>query len=207
MVTIEVDLKEGDKEPEQHLEEGEHIERRIVPLADLYDTLHGKLFRRAPRAHLRRIACNAEQYCRKRRARSWMPGKQRHVYAIHLFTKANTGQALPLGTWIVLEQARVQSKLTGSSLRSRRKRLCPRHLCHVCGGWLQTGKAACRAVIPRSDICLERWFSACCTDHTHRSFGAASAIIITNLLWIHHVCHTMVVPELYLHSSADNRLL
>lgn len=41
MVTIEIDLKEGDKEPEQQLEEGENIERRIVPLKDLYDTLQG----------------------------------------------------------------------------------------------------------------------------------------------------------------------
>ncbi|KAK5108469.1 hypothetical protein LTR62_008287 [Meristemomyces frigidus] len=40
MVTIEVNLKEGDKEPEQHLDEGEFIERRIVPLSELYSTLH-----------------------------------------------------------------------------------------------------------------------------------------------------------------------
>ncbi|TKA74008.1 hypothetical protein B0A55_07746 [Friedmanniomyces simplex] len=39
MVTIEVNLKEGDEEPEQHLDEGEHIERRVVPLSELYDTL------------------------------------------------------------------------------------------------------------------------------------------------------------------------
>jgi len=41
MVTIEVNLKEGDEEPEQHLDEGEHIERRVVPLDKLYDTLQG----------------------------------------------------------------------------------------------------------------------------------------------------------------------
>ena len=41
MVTIEVNLKEGDEEPEQHLDEGEHIERRVVPLSELYDTLTG----------------------------------------------------------------------------------------------------------------------------------------------------------------------
>ncbi|KAI7692382.1 hypothetical protein KC353_g18652 [Hortaea werneckii] len=39
MVTMEVNLKEGDKEPEQHLDEGEFIERRIVPLTELYGTL------------------------------------------------------------------------------------------------------------------------------------------------------------------------
>ncbi|MCJ1475953.1 hypothetical protein MMC13_004617 [Lambiella insularis] len=39
MVTIEVNLKEGDAEPAQHLDEGEHIERVIVPLSELYDKL------------------------------------------------------------------------------------------------------------------------------------------------------------------------
>ena len=41
MVTIEVQLKEGDEEPEQHLDEGEHIERRVVPLDQLYEKLQG----------------------------------------------------------------------------------------------------------------------------------------------------------------------
>jgi len=36
---VEVQLKEGDKEPEQHLESGEHIERIVVPLEQLYDRL------------------------------------------------------------------------------------------------------------------------------------------------------------------------
>nr|POE79819.1 putative nudix hydrolase p35g2.12 [Quercus suber] len=39
MVHIEVELKEGDKEPEQHLDEGEHIERIVVPISELYDKL------------------------------------------------------------------------------------------------------------------------------------------------------------------------
>jgi ADP-ribose pyrophosphatase len=41
MVTIEVNLKEGDEEPEQHLDEGEHIERVVVPLDQLYEKLQG----------------------------------------------------------------------------------------------------------------------------------------------------------------------
>lgn len=41
MVTIEVNLSEGDEEPEQHLDDGEFIERRIVPLTELYETLQG----------------------------------------------------------------------------------------------------------------------------------------------------------------------
>lgn len=43
MVTIVVQLKEGDEEPQQHLDEGEHIERRVVPLDQLYEKLQGML--------------------------------------------------------------------------------------------------------------------------------------------------------------------
>lgn len=39
MVTIEVDIKEGDEMPEQELDEGEHIERRVVALSELHETL------------------------------------------------------------------------------------------------------------------------------------------------------------------------
>jgi len=39
MVTVEVDLKEGDEEPEQHLDDGEHIERVVVPISELYEKL------------------------------------------------------------------------------------------------------------------------------------------------------------------------
>ncbi|EME45853.1 hypothetical protein DOTSEDRAFT_71522 [Dothistroma septosporum NZE10] len=39
MVTIEVNLKEGDEPPEQHLDDGEYIERVNVPLSELYDKL------------------------------------------------------------------------------------------------------------------------------------------------------------------------
>lgn len=42
MVTVEVELKEEDEEPEQHLDEGEFIERRVVPLNELYSTLKGE---------------------------------------------------------------------------------------------------------------------------------------------------------------------
>lgn len=42
MVTVEVDLKEGDEQPEQHLDDGEHIERVVVPLSELYDKLQGR---------------------------------------------------------------------------------------------------------------------------------------------------------------------
>lgn len=39
LATVEVELKEGDKEPEQALDEGEFIERVVVPLDELYDRL------------------------------------------------------------------------------------------------------------------------------------------------------------------------
>lgn len=41
MVTVEVELKEGDEEPEQHLDDGEHIERVVVPISELYEKLQG----------------------------------------------------------------------------------------------------------------------------------------------------------------------
>lgn len=39
LATVEVDLKEGDVEPEQALDDGEFIERVVVPLDELYERL------------------------------------------------------------------------------------------------------------------------------------------------------------------------
>jgi ADP-ribose pyrophosphatase len=39
LVMVEVNLGEGDEEPEQRLEDGEHIQRIIVPLTKFYDRL------------------------------------------------------------------------------------------------------------------------------------------------------------------------
>jgi ADP-ribose pyrophosphatase len=39
LVMVEVKLGEGDEKPEQRLEDGEHIERVVIPLADFYDRL------------------------------------------------------------------------------------------------------------------------------------------------------------------------
>ncbi|GAA5861523.1 hypothetical protein JCM3774_000279 [Rhodotorula dairenensis] len=36
LVTLEVDLKEGEHEPKPHLDEGEHIDVRLVPVLELY---------------------------------------------------------------------------------------------------------------------------------------------------------------------------
>ena len=74
MVTIEVNLKEGDAEPEQHLDEGENIERRIVPLSELYETLQGIVVPNPSVYTLRPTLVSLQRYQRKM-ARSWMPGK------------------------------------------------------------------------------------------------------------------------------------
>ncbi|KAK7750276.1 hypothetical protein SLS62_007793 [Diatrype stigma] len=39
LAMVEVQLKEGDEEPEQRLEDGEHIQRVVVPLTEFYDRL------------------------------------------------------------------------------------------------------------------------------------------------------------------------
>ena len=39
MAMVEVHLKEGDAEPEQRLEDGEHIERVVIPLSEFYERL------------------------------------------------------------------------------------------------------------------------------------------------------------------------
>lgn len=39
LAMVEIKLNEGDEEPEQHLDDGEHIERVVVPLDELYDRL------------------------------------------------------------------------------------------------------------------------------------------------------------------------
>ncbi|KAI6088726.1 NUDIX hydrolase domain-like protein [Hypoxylon rubiginosum] len=39
MAMVEVQLGENDEEPEQRLEDGEHIQRVVVPLSELYDRL------------------------------------------------------------------------------------------------------------------------------------------------------------------------
>jgi ADP-ribose pyrophosphatase len=45
--TVKVELREDEelKEPEQHLDEGEYIEKRIVAMKDLYQTLLGECAR------------------------------------------------------------------------------------------------------------------------------------------------------------------
>lgn len=39
LAMVEVRLNEGDQEPEQHLDDGEHIQRVVVPLDELYERL------------------------------------------------------------------------------------------------------------------------------------------------------------------------
>ncbi|KAF2424887.1 hypothetical protein EJ08DRAFT_672160 [Tothia fuscella] len=71
LAIVEVQLNEGDEEPEQHLEDGEHIERIVVPLNELYDRLmayskeegkivDARLFHWASGLHFAKL--NAEKY-------------------------------------------------------------------------------------------------------------------------------------------------
>lgn len=39
LAVVEVQLSEKDEEPDQHLDEGEHIQRVVIPLDELYDRL------------------------------------------------------------------------------------------------------------------------------------------------------------------------
>ncbi|KAI9635035.1 putative phosphoribosyl-ATP diphosphatase [Dioszegia hungarica] len=39
LVTVNVKLGENDEDPQQHLDEGEHIIKRVIPLSDLHKTL------------------------------------------------------------------------------------------------------------------------------------------------------------------------
>lgn len=67
MVTVEVNLKAGDEQPEQHLDDGEHIERVIVPLNQLYDKLKGKCAR-GDRSHSS-LSCLRSDFRRRREDR------------------------------------------------------------------------------------------------------------------------------------------
>jgi hypothetical protein len=140
-VTIEVNLKEGDEEPEQHLDEGEFIERRIVPISELYSTLQGKSCLSSPRA-VPETACT--QRYRRRRARSWTPGKPVHTrrdYGILM-----SSEALPLGPRSSLEPTHLCKELTCTPLtgRFREARLCARHLHGICSVRMALGWQAAR---------------------------------------------------------------
>lgn len=84
MVTVEVTLNEGDAQPEQHLDDGEHIERVVVPLSELYEKLQGTFsplsnFAAHFLSSLRGgEVVTASQRSRKTRARSWTPGTYSH---------------------------------------------------------------------------------------------------------------------------------
>ena len=68
---MEVNLKEGDEPPEQHLDDGEYIERVNVPLSELYDKLKGMF---SSSRHYRIKLCQHTQHSPRRMARSWTPG-------------------------------------------------------------------------------------------------------------------------------------
>lgn len=76
MVTVEVDLKEDEEEPEQHLDDGEHIERVVVPISELYEKLQGEQCTLIPDVESSMRDGNiSTQRFPKSLARLWMLGK------------------------------------------------------------------------------------------------------------------------------------
>ena len=122
MVTIEVNLKEGDAEPEQHLDEGENIERRIVPLSELYDTLQGIVKPISPTPAWRPTCIPLQPY-QKKMARSWMLGRLPIVPNSSKFGRVEADvyvQAISLGPRSSLEHTHLrQAKLTHSLVNYR----------------------------------------------------------------------------------------
>lgn len=86
MATVEVNLKEGDALPEQHLDEGENIERIIVPLSELYHKLKGTPFpfRCLDSSRTHNDGCHFQR-CQKRRAQWSMQGKKFSHHLRRLF--------------------------------------------------------------------------------------------------------------------------
>lgn len=111
MVTIEVNLKDGDEAPEQHLDDGEFIERKIVPVSELYNTLQGKSCGHSVLAE-QNSEIASQQRCQRRRARLWTPGKSKPTWVSFACPMLTHGQALPLGSRLALELAHLQQELT-----------------------------------------------------------------------------------------------
>ncbi|KAK5103888.1 hypothetical protein LTS08_003310 [Lithohypha guttulata] len=73
LVMMEVHLKEGEPEPEQHLDEGENIQRVTIPLAELYERLNE--------------FASKDRYCIAAKLYHWAVGVQFARDHPHLFEK------------------------------------------------------------------------------------------------------------------------
>lgn len=118
MATIEVELKEGDKEPEQHLDDGEHIERLVVPLHELYDKLQGECSVQVSlRQSIKYESSLYLQLCRKKTAKLWTQGKSMHKAPLACSDIDTLSQALSLGFGSSLEPAYWHQRLTIETLK------------------------------------------------------------------------------------------
>lgn len=119
MATIEVDLKEGDEEPEQHLDDGEHIERVIVALDQLHEKLQGKStslhFWSARIANNHRLLETRGNDCR---CKVSLPTD---LVVVNVTNHA--GQIVPLGTWSSFEHASRAQGLIAHMFRVSRERI------------------------------------------------------------------------------------
>lgn len=164
MVTVEVELKEGDEEPEQHLDDGEHIERVVVPISELYEKLQGKQHQPQPIPLSARPAemnpiCAAGgdgnitfPYSNVQRARKDRRRQVSYIPISNLTSAYETSflthneQALPLGSRSPLEPT---SSLRLTCLlawfcRFRGERLYQRPVCCFSGLGLEMGWWSCR---------------------------------------------------------------
>jgi hypothetical protein len=164
MVTVEVELKEGDEEPEQHLDDGEHIERVVVPISELYEKLQGKQHQPQPTPLSARPAemnpiCAAGgdgnitfphsnvQRARKDRRRqvSYLPiSNLTSAYETSFLT--HNEQALPLGSRSPLEPTSSLrlTCLLARFCRLRGERLYQRSVRCFSGLGLEMGRWSCR---------------------------------------------------------------
>lgn len=131
---MEVNLKEGEERPEQHLDDGEFIERVIVPLDQLYDKLQGKHFGGDLLVFLAsKVITTPGQLSQKKMAKSSMPGtlspfptfsRTQRLGLVDFFRI----KALPLGARATLESTADQ-RLTYS--RFSRKTFRKRVICRI----------------------------------------------------------------------------
>ena len=137
MVTVEVELSEDDKQPEQHLDPGEHIERVVVPLSELYTKLQGKRFPASLLVCLGWLVIGS-QSSQKKMARLSMLGKSLNSKKVYAVTN-NPTQAIPLGIGTTLEPKTRHQRLTNVSSRTRCRRICAGYLRRLLGLWLALG--------------------------------------------------------------------
>ncbi|CAF3620167.1 unnamed protein product [Fusarium graminearum] len=100
LAMVEVQLSENEEEPEQRLDDGEHIQREIIPLAELYERLveYSKRERTVVAAKLFHFA--AEINAMNRRSTASQPVQLQYVQWQHLFKLSLEQRENATGCWI-----------------------------------------------------------------------------------------------------------